>query len=439
MDQESISDPLMIEEHVEYPRPPAPHRHINFIGHLTLAAYWFGSNFIWGALLGVVNASEVEVLDPLNKAKTLGLLSAVGATVALIIPLIVGALSDRCTSRYGRRSPYMLFGGVLCGLGLIAMFLSFSARNLNLFFGSYFLLQFGSNTALAAYSGVIPDQVPEDQRGVASGYMAFMSQFSTLLGALAAGIFVNNPLVMYGIMLVVFATFLAWTLLGMREVPLEKAEPYNWGEYFAGLIAPLRHRDFAWVWITRALMMLGFYAIQPFILYYLKDLIGVKNPGKEAGFMIAIILFGATVSGVLGGAISDRIGRKPIVYLSSGIIAAMSLAFIFCQTMTHVLIAGIIFGLGYGAYISVDWALGTDVLPSEQDAGKDMAVWHVSMTFPQAIGGLVGGIILSSGRSMGDVGEVVKYTRQEFGALFIFSAICFTLGAVLLRNVKGAR
>jgi len=123
--------------------------------------------------------------------------------------------------------------------------------------------------------------------------------------------------------------------------------------------------------------------------------------------------------------------------------AIMCIGFIFCTSLTHVLIAGSLFGIGYGAYISVDWALGTDVLPNkDEDAAKDMAVWHISMTLPQAVAAYPAGLLVSAFGSHKQVvnGEtIIRYTVAGYSALLICSAIFLATGAILLRNVKGAR
>jgi MFS family permease len=189
--------------------------------------------------------------------------------------------------------------------------------------------------------------------------------------------------------------------------------------------------------------MLGFYTVQPFILYYLRDVIRVESPEKNAQFLFLIILIGATFSGLVGGWLSDRVGRKKIVYVANGLMAAMSLALVACRSMSEVYLVGIIFGIGYGAYISVDWALGTDVLPNKEEAGKDMAVWHIAMVLPQSIAAPVAGIILQSlghSETAGANGHnIVHYTNGGYMAIFSVAAFALALGAVLLRNVRGAR
>ena len=152
-------------------------------------------------------------------------------------------------------------------------------------------------------------------------------------------------------------------------------------------------------------------------------------------------LVGVLVDQAVGGAVIDRIGRKRVVYFANMIIAVMTIALIFCGTIAQTLLVGIVFGLGYGAYISVDWALGTDVLPNKKDAAKDMAVWHISMTLPQSIGGPIAGFILAAFGQYtlrGIDGPEKHYHFAGYAVVFTLSACAFALGALLLRNVRKA-
>ncbi|MBI1756919.1 MAG: MFS transporter [Fimbriimonas ginsengisoli] len=415
-------------------------RRIRPVEHLLMSGYWFGSNFMWGALLPIVLPHEMEAMAHDRKAQMLGVLAAFGALPALLVPLIAGAMSDRCTSRFGRRRPFIFWGALVGCAGIVGLMLAGQAANLPFYFAAYFVVQFGANTALAAYSGVIPDLVPHSQRGVASGYMALMSQLSTLLGALLMGRLIkNDPALVYMIMLAVFAAFSLLTLWGVKESPLREEPPeLDWIEYLKSLwISPKDYPDFAWVWITRFLMMMGFYSILFYLNYYLRDVVHVLNPNVQAGQLIGLSLLAATISGYLGGAISDRIGRKPVVYASSFVIALVCLALVFCHSLNQALFAGVVFGLGYGAYISVDWALGTDTLPSKEHAGKDMGVWHVAMTLPQQMAPLFAGLILQQFLVPGRQGAESSYAWVGYALIFGFAALFFALGGYLLKNVRG--
>ncbi len=419
---------------------------LTFLQHFKISSFWFASNFVWGALLIVMLPSEVRILalkSDLDRAKLLGVITGVAALVALFVPLVVGALSDRCSSKWGRRRPYIATGTLVNLMGLATMAIGFQRNSVPVFFLAYVLVQLGNNIASAAYSGIIPDLIPANQRGAASGYMAVMSQVGTLIGGFLCGVLLKDAgeEVKYAAIGVVMAGVACITMFGIKENPLPVAPPaLQWKPYLKSLwIDPRIYPDFAWVWITRALVMVGFYAILPFIQYYLSDVIRVANPSETSPKLLSLILVGATLSGYFGGFISDKIGRKRVVYLANVVIAVMTVALIFCTTLSQTLLVGVLFGLGYGAYISVDWALGTDVLPSEKDAAKDMAVWHISMTLPQSIGAPVAGFILASfGQSISFVAgeKITHYNMGGYAAVFTLSAVCFLLGALLLRNVK---
>jgi MFS family permease len=275
--------------------------------------------------------------------------------------------------------------------------------------------------------------------------MALLTQLGTLFGVLGTGMIMGEApeWQKYALVVVVLLGVGFVTIAGVKETPLPHAPKIHWGEYVKSLwISPRDYPDFAWVWITRALVMLGFYAILPYVNYYLGDVIGVKKPEEQAAMLIGALLFASSISGISGGYISDRIGRKKVVYIANCMIAVAALAFIACRTMPQVFVAGIFFGVGFGAYTSVDWALGTDVLPSKKDAAKEMAVWHISMTLPQSIAAPFAAVLISApGMTEEHRGleTIPHYTVMGYSYIFVLCAICFGLGAFLLKNVRGVR
>ncbi len=462
-------DPVELDAR-EVPEVGSPYEgiRISIPEHLKLSSFWFATNLLWGALLVIMLPHEMRQMVPSDRIAAIALLGGLAAVVALVVPLIVGELSDRCASPFGRRRPYIVVGVVINLVGLVLMCLVFntatplgpsggggfwnttgfllSSPAFLEFLAAFMVVQLGNNMASAAYSGIIPDVVPKDQRGVASGYMALMSQLGTLLGVIGCGLLLGKQpeTIKYlavggslGLLAVV-------TVLGIKETPLPTKPPkMKWGVYVRSLwINPRLYPDFAWVWVTRALVMLGFYSVLPFVNYYFVDVIGIDKPDGPASIMTALLLISSCVSGIYGGIISDKIGRKKVVYIANVMIAIVSLSFIFCRSIPQVLIAGSIFGLGYGAYISVDWALGTDVLPNKKSAGKEMGVWHIAMTLPQTIAApFAGDLIQSFGKRnyLGPDGPSVHYTINGYAAVFVHCALCFALGAYFHKNVRAVR
>ena len=409
--------------------------------HLTISSFWFATNFHWGAILLLLLPGDIETLLPNQKAQALGLIVSLGALPALLVPLISGALSDRCTRPEGRRKPYIATGVLVNVFGLLGMALGVSVfKSVPLYCLAYVLVQIGNNIATGAYMGVIPDIVPENERGKASGFMALMTQLGTLVGAVAVGMLLGKlaPLMKYGAIMGVMLVVGAWTYFGIQEKQHTNKDAFDFRAYLKSLwIDPKKYPDFAWVWITRFLVMLGFYAIQPFIKYYLVDVVGVERDKVDsvAPQLLGIILIVSSFTGYYGGKLSDKIGRKKVVFLANGLITVVAPLFILCHDVKLALVVGALFGFGYGAYISVDYALGTDVLPEGTNQGKDMAVWHVAMTLPQTLMAPIAGWLISLPGKSG-VGESVRYTTEGYASIFVVCSICFAFGAYLLRNVK---
>ncbi len=416
--------------------------------HFSISAFWFAMNLIWGALLMIIIPSQMKAIAPQRPAEITGILLGIGAIPALVVPLLAGPLSDRCMSRLGRRRPYMIVGTAINLAGLAILWFAGRSLNIWLYFVGYFITQIGNNIAGGAYNGIIPDVVPREQRGAASGWMAAMSQAGTIVGVLSASQLMNIGQTGLSFLVIGFtmALFLGITVFGTKETP--RTEPpgqFDLLQFVKSLwIDPRKYPNFAWVWITRFLVVMGLWTVQEYMQFYLTDMVGVPEGKKElvTGYVLLTSLVCATITGMLGGVISDRVGRKPVVYVANGVIALTCVAFLFSHSLTQTFVIACIFGLGYGAYYSVDWALGCDVLPNKDDAGKDMAVWHIAFVLPQSIALPIAGTLLGAfGRNTlwTDEGPVVHYTQHGYMALFGVAAVYLVLAAVLLRNVKGVR
>lgn len=427
---------------------PPPVR-LSALQQFFLSAYWFAINLLWGGLLMIIIPSQVKEIAPKTPAQTLGFILGVGAFPAVIIPLLVGPLSDRCRLKWGRRRPYMLGGTIVNLFGLWLVWFAGYKLNIWLYFIGYLVVQVGNNIATAAYSGIIPDIVPETQKGEASGWMAMMSQLGTIIGAGASGILMRfgHTEVCFVFIGVTMTLFLWITSAGSKEAPLEVIpQRISFRDMARNLwIDPRKHPDFAWVWITRAFVVMGLWTIQEYLQYYLTDVVHVSDTNKEivTAELLICILFCASITGIIGGVISDRIGRKKVVYTSNILIALLAMIMPFVHTLSLVFAIGSLLGLGYGAYYSVDWALICDVLPNPEDNAKDMAVWHIALVLPQSVAIPIAGLLLGSfgGHStLSRTGEtIMHYSQNGYVALFTLTAFYLILGALFLRNVKGVR
>ncbi|PIM71836.1 hypothetical protein CTU88_14655 [Streptomyces sp. JV178] len=98
---------------------------------------------------------------------------------------------------------------------------------------------------------------------------------------------------------------------------------------------------------------------------------------------------------VLGGVISDRIGRRKIMVFVASVICSVSLVIpLVSPTLAGLLLSYFIGGIGFGAFQSVDQALVSEVLPSEESLGKDLGIINVAAALPKVITPSIGGIIV---------------------------------------------
>ena len=223
--------------------------------YLTININWLGLNVSNGIITPILLPFLVAMFVPAAmKNSGLATIRVAGLAVAMMVQPMAGMLSDRNTSRWGRRRPYIL-GGVIFSLiflliiGISPSLLGPNSENffeeatgyntafIALMIGIV-LLQISSNTTQAATQGLIPDLVPENQRGRASGVKAVMELLPVFL------IIFIGPLVdsgrfwtVIGIIGAVFLITMVITLIFVKEKPLDEKPTENLREPFWRLIA----------------------------------------------------------------------------------------------------------------------------------------------------------------------------------------------------------
>lgn len=321
-------------------------------------------------------------------------------------------------------------------------------------------LQFGSGP----FSAIIPDIVPSFQFGAASGYMGLMDMLGTTFGAAVMGLIANALQQRFGsyyvpivvILCVALVLGAAITALTVREKPfvMKPADVMiyrGWRErilsVWVDFRAPFRSRDFFWVFWTRFIMLAGIASVRNFLQYWFEDVVpqpyilfgALTLPDAKAATSMFLLplLIGATISALLAGMLSDFFGRKTMVYLAGGIQALTSIGMIVFPVMNACVVLGFFFGLGYGAYQSVDFALAADCLPDAKSNAKDLGVWGISATLAGIWAPLVAGFVLDTFKAIG----ISKFQSPRLGytVLFSFATVLFVVSTVLVTRIKGVR
>jgi MFS family permease len=386
---------------------PSVHVRRRWIFGLTLASLgmWMAAQ----TPLQVVLALQLQDITPRHKIVALGVVTGVGAISSALATPIVGMLSDRTAhgSRIGRfsgrRHRWTLIMAVLAAACMVVLALQNTVFGVALL---WFLYSAFQNGEYASLSAAIPDHVPVRQRATVSGWVGMPIALGLVLGTVLVVDVLDQHLVISYVTLAILMVVLALPfVLFTPDHPLapHHREPFSWRRLAGSFwLSPRQYPDFGWAWLTRFLSSLAIAMGTLYLLYFLRDDVHYAKqfPGQTAadGLLILILIYTVCVviASIVGGMISDRSGRrKRMVVVSSFFIAAAALLLTFSPTWTSSMIAAVLFGLGYGAYIAVDQALITQVLPAARDRAKDLGIINIAIVCPGAIGALIAAPLVS--------------------------------------------
>lgn len=456
---------------------------------------WFGLNAMYLVLSIEVFPSQVHALvGSEDKGQVLGAMIALGAVVTFFVSPLIGMSSDRLLFKYGRRRPFMVVGMTLLVIALYGM--AFSAPNVENEKGNStcfmeletkrclpylnltqleeeernnsieveFLLNILSQKdtegnlvtyvlfysivmacyALVSvpYNGLIADLTPPLQRGLSSGVMGAMTLAGNITGAAIGLFFFRLGVVgIYSLVCCLFVVCVLITVFCSSESPLlKKPEHLGFKGLFLAYWEPLRDADFRWVFLTRFLMQQGVATVTGFLEFWLNDMVRLPHcwsPERSVSLILLPLLLAAAGISIAAGFLSDALQRrKPLVIGSAILMAICALIFAFLKgkyTFYASIPVAVAFGVGFGAYCAIDFALVMDVLPKNKDKAKDLAVWHQALVLPQAIATPIGGIILD---------EFERYNCHlglGYIILFTVTSFYFALSGIFVVKIKKAK
>lgn len=389
---------------------------------LALNFYWFGVSFMWGAIHSLILPQLVDRYGGPARNSLYGLLTFAGLVVALLATPVSGGLSDRTATRWGRRRPWMLAGAALasaCVLGLVS---SATCITLGIW---YLALQLCSNLAHGPGQGLIPDCVPEDQRGIASGVKSALDMLGLVVAALvisrvlaaASGEFLRAGAMVVAVLLL----SLLVTLRGAKESPLDTRLPRIPGSFQQQLVALYgmdleRHGEYGRLLASRFCVLLGIYAVQAFAYYFVSDVVQPADASTTVGNLMAIIGISVMVASYPAGHLSERWGRKPLSIGACVAVAAGMALLSQIHSATGIAVLGALIGLGMGVFNAVNWAWATDLVPA-REAGRYLGLSNLATAGSAATARLVGPLIDLVNGWRPNAGYAVMFGIATLGAL----------------------
>jgi MFS family permease len=406
--------------------------------YLKISIFGAALTLLWTSLHTiVVPARLLDFVSELQKNTFLGILTFIGLVLAMLVQPVAGAMSDRSTSRFGPRRPYILIGTMLAfmvlpGLGFSPTFIAFLA--------TYCLLQIFSNIAQGAFQGFIPDLVSREKRGVASGVKSLIETLGTVALLRAIAYFMDHYLtegeirwmwLTLGFLAVVLAAALLATLLVVKESPRSapRSSPLRALSYRTFWIDLKAVPAFPWFLLSRLFMVMAIGTLQTYAFYLLQDVVQVANPAAAAGDLLIVVGGSLLLAVYPAGRLSDRIGRKPVLVFAGLLGAGSILVLFFAHSYNQVLIFGSLLGIAIGTFMSVNWALATDIVPQGEEA-RYLGLTNFATAGAAALARLVGPV-------------VDFFNSREFGQGYsVLLAACITyflLGSVFVLKIREPR
>jgi MFS family permease len=376
-------------------------------------------------------------VDPEGAVGGLSLVLGVGAFVALVANPFFGRLSDRTTSRFGMRRPWILGGAIAGSIGLLVTAV---ARNVPTILAGWCVTQLSFNALLPALVALLPDQVPVEQRGRVAGLLGLGLPVGLVGGTFIAQAFSGSIFLMFmapAAVGLLFVLILTAILDDRRQSPGYRPPAYTLRESLGSFwVNPVRHPDFGLAWLSRFLLNMASAMLVTYNVLYLIDHLGMSQERVPGLVFIATLVLnvGLVIFGVVSGWLSDLVGgRRKVFIWSSAFIFGVGAAIIaFARSFNTFLVGVAVCGIGMGVYLAVDLALVSQVLPNPDDASKDLGVFNVAGALPQSLAPAIAPTFLAIPLFAGDEGG--NYT-----ALYLVAALFAAAGALAILPVKGVR
>jgi MFS family permease len=401
------------------------------VGGRWVAAFalaWFG---VWMAQLTPVQLllpaqiqEQLRTDDWVQNVIAFGVISGMSALCAVVAFPVTGALSDRTTSRFGRRRPWIAIGALIFALSLLVL----GAQTTMVGIGVFWCLALtGFCVLTAALTATISDQVPVDQRGYVSGWLSAPQAVGIIAGIvlvtmLSLGTFLGY--VAMASLLIVFV--IPFLFIPDAVLTREQRAPFSLRIMVDSFwISPKRYPDFGWTLLSRILVNFGNAFGTSLLLYFLEFGLGDAHAQDDLIVLVLIYMVFVIVAALVLGKLSDVLGRrKAFVFLSSTLQALAAVILAFVPLFTVAMVAAGLLGLGYGCFLAVDQALATQVLPDPETRGKDLGIMNIATAVPQAAAPLLGALLVFV---------------AGFTGLFLMGAVFAFAGAVAVARVRSVR
>ena len=299
----------------------------------------FGAGFLvfgvlWMSGLGIVSAvllpMHYKTIPGVNADALVGIVNAFTAVASLVANLMFGNFSDRSRSRFGRRTPWILFGAVLGG---VTLFLTGTTHNAVLLTIFYCACMFGLNCMIAPMVAILSDRVPSKIRGTMSAFYGAGSTIGAPIGTMLGALFIENLIPGFAVagVLMFLGGVVAVIIIPKEQsadfLPKDEGSAKDILSSFRPPKFSTAH-DFYKAFAGRFCMLMAYQMINVYQLYIIQNYIGqsVKESAVTVSVVSMIMMVMSLVGSFISGPVSDLIGRRKVPVVVASVLFAVGIA-----------------------------------------------------------------------------------------------------------------
>ncbi|KQS55375.1 hypothetical protein ASG17_04615 [Brevundimonas sp. Leaf363] len=366
------------------------------MGGYTLAQIGAFIGFV--PLLNVLLPIKAAQIDSEIASLVLSQAAMWGAAAAGLSHLITGLLSDSTRSRWGRRRPWILVGGVLTTLSYVGVYWADTPGRL---IAAIVAFQVAFNVMFAPLVTVYADRVPDRQKGVVSAFLGVAYPIANLFAALVIAVALSGAAERYWVVGLTVAVLTApFAIFGLRETAAPAPRPPI---RLSRSFSALADRDFRIVFGSRVLVQTAMALNNLYLLFYLQQDADVASrlPSMRPEAVMGLLIAGATATGLtcgfIGGVWSDRVGNRRLFVAVGAVGLAVGAAVMaITPAWPGPLVGQLIYGLGSGLFATTDNALVAQALPKRENIGRDLGIMNIAITVPQILAPALGILLITT-------------------------------------------
>ena len=351
----------------------------------TYMAAQVGAYIAFIPLLTILLPLKAATIDPAGRAEVLSQAALWGAMTAGLAGVAAGLIGDRTRHWRGGRSLWLIGGliGTILSYALIDQ-----ASTSPSLIAAIVALQISLNFMLNPLAAALPERVPARQRGMVASFIGLAYPLSNLFGAVVIGLWLTAEADrLFAVVAVTVVMVLPFMVTTFRA-PSHRAVSTDRNMS----LAALGDRDFLLAFGSRMLVQTAVAMNVLYLLFFLdqetnvaRALPSLRIEGVAGGLLVVSTVL-SVVAGLIGGRLSDRIGkRRQLVFAGAALLAGGTLLMAAFPQWPGPLVAQAVFGIGVGLYGITEAVLAAEVLPSPADAGRDLGLMNVASTAAQML------------------------------------------------------